>query len=147
MGLSILFGMFFFGLLVGMPVAYALKALLVATIVALPGLMTAVIIVGGFLSGVMTVTESGAFGAIRAFLVTLMVYRELTWPAFKQAVLTSVRTTALVMLLVATASAFSYLLALYRVPDLLAHPFGRSRRDRCLSRSGASRCGGSDIGR
>jgi tripartite ATP-independent transporter DctM subunit len=97
------------------------KALGVATIVALPGLMTAVIIVGGVLSGVMTVTESGAFGAIWAILVTTLVYRELTWPAFKAAVITSVRTTALVMLLVATASAFSYLLALYRVPDLLAN--------------------------
>ena len=97
------------------------KALGVATIVALPGLMTAVIIVGGVLSGVMTVTESGAFGAIWAILVTTLVYRELTWPAFKLAVITSVRTTALVMLLVATASAFSYLLALYRVPDLLGN--------------------------
>ncbi len=96
------------------------KALGIATIVALPGLMTAVIIVGGVLSGVMTVTESGAFGAIWAFFVTLLVYRELTWPAFKRAVLTAVRTTALVMMLVATASAFSYLLALYRVPQLLA---------------------------
>ncbi len=97
------------------------KALGVATIVALPGLMTAVIIVGGVLSGVMTVTESGAFGAIWAILVTTLVYRALTWPAFKLAVITSVRTTALVMLLVATASAFSYLLALYRVPDLLGN--------------------------
>ncbi|MQQ07480.1 TRAP transporter large permease subunit [Epibacterium sp. SM1979] len=97
------------------------KALGIATIVALPGLMTAVIIVGGVLSGVMTVTESGAFGVIWALLVTTLVYRELTWDAFKRAVVTSVRTTALVMMLVAAASAFSYLLALYRVPDLLAH--------------------------
>jgi tripartite ATP-independent transporter DctM subunit len=96
------------------------KALGIATIVALPGLMTAVIIVGGVLSGVMTVTESGAFGVIWALLVTTLVYRELSWPAFKKAVVTSVRTTALVMMLVAAASAFSYMLALYRVPDLLA---------------------------
>ncbi|TQS73558.1 TRAP transporter large permease [Rhodobacteraceae bacterium] len=96
------------------------RALGVAFVVALPGLLTAVIIVGGVLSGVMTVTESGAFGAIWAILVTIFVYRELTWAKFKLAVATSVRTTALVMLLVATASAFSYLLTLYRVPDLLA---------------------------
>ncbi|APX25846.1 MAG: TRAP transporter large permease [Rhodobacteraceae bacterium] len=96
------------------------KSLAISTIVALPGLMTAVIIVGGVLSGVMTVTESGAFGAIWAVLVTILVYRELTWAKFRAAVVTSVRTTALVMLLVATASAFSYLLTLYRVPDLLA---------------------------
>ena len=89
-------------------------------VVALPGLFTAVIIVGGVLSGIMTVTESGAFGAIYAFVVTLLVYRELTWEGFKAAVLNSVKTTSLVMILVATASAFAYLLALYRVPEVLA---------------------------
>ncbi|WP_163559478.1 TRAP transporter large permease [Halomonas sp. NO4] len=86
---------------------------------ALPGLMTAVIIVGGVLSGILTVTESGAFGAIYAIVVTGLVYRELRWASFKAAVLQSVRTTALVMILVGCASAFSYLLALYNVPQLL----------------------------
>ncbi|MDY8108941.1 TRAP transporter large permease [Fulvimarina sp. 2208YS6-2-32] len=89
-------------------------------VVAIPGLFTAVIIVGGVLSGVMTVTESGAFGAIYAIIVTTLVYRELTWEGFKAAVLGSVKTTSLVMILVATASAFAYLLALYRVPESLA---------------------------
>lgn len=94
--------------------------LLTSFIVSLPGLLTAVIIVGGVLSGVLTVTESGAFGAIYALVVTLLVYRELTWDAFKTAVASAVRTTALVMILVGCASAFAYLLALYRVPDNLA---------------------------
>ena len=94
--------------------------LLTSFIVALPGLFTAVIIVGGVLSGVMTVTESGAIGAIYALLVTTLVYRELSWEGFKAAVLASVRTTSLVMILVATASSFAYLLALYRVPEALA---------------------------
>ncbi|MBB3713565.1 tripartite ATP-independent transporter DctM subunit [Limimaricola variabilis] len=96
------------------------RALGLAFVLAIPGLLTAVIIVGGVLSGVMTVTESGAFGAIWAVLVTTLVYRELSWENFKAAVAASVRTTALVMLLVATASSFSYLLTLHRVPDLLA---------------------------
>ncbi|MBT9384391.1 TRAP transporter large permease [Pseudooceanicola sp. CBS1P-1] len=96
------------------------RALLISFVAALPGLMTAVIIVGGVLSGVMTVTESGAFGAIWALVVTLFVYRELTWIRFCRAVAGAVRTTALVMLLVATASSFAYLLALYRVPETLA---------------------------
>ncbi|QDY70875.1 TRAP transporter large permease [Qingshengfaniella alkalisoli] len=95
-------------------------ALLRSFLIAIPGLMTAVIIVGGVLSGVMTVTESGAFGAIYAIVVTTLVYRELTWDGFRRAVYVSVRTTALVMLLVATASGFAYLLAIYRVPELLA---------------------------
>jgi len=40
------------------------KVVLLTAVTALPGFITAVIIVGGVLSGVFTVTESGAFGAI-----------------------------------------------------------------------------------
>jgi tripartite ATP-independent transporter DctM subunit len=84
---------------------------------AIPGLFTAVIIVGGVLSGVFTVTESGAFGAIYAFVVTIVVYRGLTWEKFVAAVMQSVRTTAMVMILIACAGAFAYMLTFYRVPD------------------------------
>lgn len=97
------------------------QALLFSFAAAVPGLLTAVIIVGGVLSGVLTVTESGAFGAIYAILVTAFVYRELRWESFKNAVYQAVKTTALVMILVGCASAFSYLLALYNVPELLTN--------------------------
>ncbi len=96
------------------------RTLSLSFVFALPGLLTAVIIVGGVLSGIMTVTESGAFGAIYAIVVTALVYRELTWDKFKKAVLVSVRITSMAMILIACASAFAYLLTLNRVPDLLA---------------------------
>ena len=89
-------------------------------IFALPGLLTAVIIVGGVLSGVFTVTESGAFGTIYAFLVTIIVYRALSWEKFKVAVVNSVRTTAMVMILIACAGAFAYLLTFYQVPTKMS---------------------------
>ena len=87
---------------------------------ALPGLLTAVIIVGGVLSGIFTVTESGAFGTIYAFLVTIIVYRSLSWEKFKVAVVNSVRTTAMVMILIACAGAFAYLLTFYQVPTKMS---------------------------
>jgi tripartite ATP-independent transporter DctM subunit len=93
------------------------QALAVSFVQAIPGLFTAVIIVGGVLSGVFTVTESGAFGTIYAALVTLIVYRSLTWQNFKTAVARAVRTTAMVMILVACASAFAYMLTFYQVPS------------------------------
>ncbi|MBR29276.1 MAG: C4-dicarboxylate ABC transporter permease [Rhodobacteraceae bacterium] len=93
------------------------KALALRAADSVPGLMTAVIIVGGVLSGVLTVTESGAFGAIYALVITGIVYRELSWANFTAAVKSSVRTTALVMVLVGCASAFAWLLAFYRVPE------------------------------
>ncbi len=87
---------------------------------AIPGFITAVIIVGGTLSGVFTVTESGAFGALYALLLTKFYYRSLTWDAFVLAVTGAVRTTAMVMILIAFASSFAYLLALYQVPTKLS---------------------------
>lgn len=87
---------------------------------ALPGLMTAIIIVGGVLSGIFTVTESGAFGAIYAFFATIIVYRALSWDKFKLAVTNSVRTTSMVMILIACSGAFAYLLTFYQVPEKMA---------------------------
>ncbi|MEQ9636642.1 MAG: TRAP transporter large permease [Devosia marina] len=95
-------------------------ALLVAAVAALPGLFTAVIIVGGTLSGIFTVTESGAFGAIYALVLTAIAYRTLSWKSFRIAVVSSIKTTAMVMILIAFASSFAYLLALYQVPALLS---------------------------
>ena len=86
---------------------------------AIPGLMTAIIIVGGVLSGVFTVTESGAFGALYAFIVTLFVYRSINWQSFCTAVVQSVRTTSMVMILIACAGAFAYMLTFYRVPTMM----------------------------
>ncbi|NND91226.1 MAG: TRAP transporter large permease [Granulosicoccus sp.] len=97
-----------------------LRAVLLSAVSAVPGLITAVIIIGGVLSGVFTVTESGAFGAIYALLLTAFVYRSLSWDSFRIAVINSVRTTAMVMILIGAANAFGYLLALYQVPAVLS---------------------------
>ncbi len=93
------------------------SALLLAFVAAIPGLFTAVIIVGGVLSGIFTVTESGAFGTLYAFAITLIVYRSMTWKAFTTAVVNSVRTTSMVLILVASATAFAYMLTFYQVPN------------------------------
>lgn len=93
------------------------RMLAISFITALPGLFTAVIIVGGVLTGIFTVTESGAFGTIYAALVTFIVYRSLTWQSFTTAVVRAVRTISMVMILVACAAAFAYMLTFYQVPS------------------------------
>ncbi|MBV6658632.1 MAG: TRAP transporter large permease, partial [Devosiaceae bacterium] len=95
------------------------RALAVSFVAAVPGLMTAVIIVGGVLSGIFTATESSAIAVIYAILVTLLVYRSLTWKAFITATLGAVRTTAIVLLVIGMAAAFGWLLALEQVPARL----------------------------
>ncbi|SDB69366.1 TRAP transporter large permease [Belnapia rosea] len=83
---------------------------------AIPGLMLIVIIFAGVRSGVFTATESACVAVIYALLVVLLVYRSLSWQGFVHAVGGAVRTTGMVMLIIGTASAFGWLMALLQVP-------------------------------
>jgi tripartite ATP-independent transporter DctM subunit len=92
------------------------SAVLIFAISAIPGLLTAIVIIGGVVSGIFTVTESAAMGLIYALLVTVLGYRSLSWADFLTCVSQSIRTTAMVMILIGTATSFAYFLALYQVP-------------------------------
>ena len=86
---------------------------------AIPGLMTAVIIMGGILSGVFTATESSAVAVIYTVLVGVFVYRSLGWDGFWDAAGKSVRTASMVLFIIAAATAFGFALALLEVPAAL----------------------------
>ena len=87
--------------------------------VALPGLLLIAIIFGGVRSGIFTSTESSCIAVLYALLVTLFVYREMSWDDFVHATMGAVRTTAMVLLIIGTAAAFSWLMAFLRVPAAL----------------------------
>ncbi len=95
-----------------------------AAIASLPGLMTAVIIMGGILSGIFTPTESSAIAVIYTILVGALVYRTLGWREFWAAAQQSVRTAAMVLFIIAAASAFGFALALLEVPAALGGLIG-----------------------
>ena len=92
------------------------RPLLAAFVRALPGLLSAIIIVGGILSGVFTATESSAIAVVYTVLVAVFVYRSLDWSKFVAATQNAVKTTAIVMLIIAAASAFGWLMAVAEVP-------------------------------
>jgi tripartite ATP-independent transporter DctM subunit len=83
---------------------------------ALWGLGTMVIILGGILIGVFTATEAAAVACVYAFLVTMLVYRDYKWSELHLLVHRTVKTVALVMMLIAFASAFGYMLAIMQLP-------------------------------
>ncbi|APH70840.1 TRAP transporter large permease [Aquibium oceanicum] len=87
--------------------------------VAVPGLLLIGIIFGGVRSGIFTATESSCIAVLYALLVTVFVYRQMTWEAFIDATMGAVRTTAMVLLIIGTAAAFSWLMAYMRVPASL----------------------------
>jgi tripartite ATP-independent transporter DctM subunit len=97
-----------------------LKAVVNLAVVAVPGLLLIAIIFGGVRSGVFTATESSCIAVLYALLVTMFIYREMDWQNFVHATLGAVRTTAMILLIIGTAAAFSWLMAFLKVPAALA---------------------------
>tara|TARA_B100000678_G_scaffold291625_1_gene309977 strand:- start:9521 stop:10798 length:1278 start_codon:yes stop_codon:yes gene_type:complete len=87
---------------------------------AIPGLMTAIIIMGGILSGIFTATESSAIAVIYTVIIGAFVYRTLGWKRFSQAAIQSVKITAMVLMIIGAATAFGYALAILEAPTKLA---------------------------
>jgi tripartite ATP-independent transporter DctM subunit len=84
---------------------------------ALPGLLIVVIILAGILSGIFTATESAATAVFWALLITVLVYRTLSWEHFLKACAKACKTTGVVLLLIGISAAFGYFMALYEVPQ------------------------------
>ncbi len=78
-----------------------------------------IIIVGGILSGIFTPTEAGATAVLYALILGIL-YGDLTWSTLAEALLRSVRSTAMVMFILATAKVFAWGITIEQVPDLLA---------------------------
>jgi tripartite ATP-independent transporter DctM subunit len=86
------------------------------TIDALWGLITLAIILGGILLGVFTAIEAGAVACVWAFFVTMFVYRDYRWRDLPALIHRTLSTVAMVMTLIACASAVGYIMALTRMP-------------------------------
>src|SRR6267142_4486042 len=83
---------------------------------ALWGLVTLAIILGGILGGVFTAIEAGAVACLWAFFVTMFIYRDYRWRDLPALVHRTLKTVAMVMTLIACASAFGYVMALMQLP-------------------------------
>ena len=75
-------------------------------------------------SGVFTATESSVIAVFYAVLVTLTVYRSLSWQSFVHATLGAVRTTAMVLIIIGTAASFAWLMAFLKIPAALIAGMG-----------------------
>ncbi|MCG8511742.1 MAG: TRAP transporter large permease, partial [Rhodospirillales bacterium] len=80
------------------------------------GLITIVIIVGGVIGGVFTPTESAAVAAVWAFFITMFVYRDLKWSQLPALLHSTVKTVAMVMMVIGFAGGFGYIMTLMQVP-------------------------------
>ena len=86
----------------------------------LPALGMPVIIIGGIVGGVFTPTEAASVAVLYGLIVALFVYRDLTWRQLPGLVLRASALSAAVMMIIATASIFGWLVASANVPAILA---------------------------
>ena len=97
----------------------AIKILVDAT----PAFLMPVLLLGGIRFGVFTPTEGGAFAAIYAIAVCMLYYRELSFRELLRVSARAARTTAVVMLIVATATAVGWFITIAQIPKQMTSLF------------------------
>ncbi|MFP4546771.1 MAG: TRAP transporter large permease [Fidelibacterota bacterium] len=87
---------------------------------AIPSLMLIVIVIGGIISGIFTATEASAIAVLYSFILSVFVYREVRLTQMPEILIRSVETTAIVMLLIGTSSAMSWILSYENIPQSIS---------------------------
>jgi len=98
----------------------ALREFSKITFRATPALMSVVVLLGGIYSGIVTPTEAGALASLYAIIISVFVYRAMGWRSFLRVIMSTVKTTGILSLLVGSAYVFSYIVAIEHIPDTVA---------------------------
>lgn len=86
-----------------------------------PALVLIALVLGSIYSGLATPTEAAALGALAAFVVTGLVYRNLTPSALKTIFESTAKVSASILIIVGAAYVFTQMLVLARVPDTVSN--------------------------
>ena len=89
------------------------------SLMALPTVLLAVCIVGSIYTGIATPSESAGLGFVFALIMTFAMKR-MNWSKLKEAVETSLKTSVMVLIIVAAAKVFSYAITLYLIPQSIS---------------------------
>ncbi|MCG7575747.1 MULTISPECIES: TRAP transporter large permease [unclassified Halomonas] len=84
------------------------KMAIMSFVLALPALVVPLIILGGILSGLTTITEASGFAAVYAIVIGVVFYRNLTWRKIWEALVTTVRFSGVVFFLLATSAVLGW---------------------------------------
>jgi len=83
-------------------------------------LLMPVIILGGIYGGVFTPTEAASVAVFYGLFIGKFVYKELTLKKIKPVLVDSAVTTAMIMLIIAAAKVFGWIMTAERIPDVIA---------------------------
>ncbi|HAC16340.1 MAG TPA: hypothetical protein DCE78_10420, partial [Bacteroidetes bacterium] len=93
-----------------------LNVLAKSFIIALPALFLLFLIIGGIVAGIFTATEASAIAVVYT-LILGFVYKELTLQNLPDVLLNSAKTTAVVLLLIATSIGMSWVMSFENIPQ------------------------------
>ncbi|MBD5161416.1 MAG: TRAP transporter large permease [Oscillibacter sp.] len=99
----------------------SLKDFFISLIKAIPALMLPIIILGGIYSGMFTPTESAAVAVVWALIAGLFIYKEITFKDLIPIILDSAKSAAMVLFIVATSTAFSWLFTFSGISESLVN--------------------------
>ncbi|WNJ20994.1 TRAP transporter large permease [Pontibacter sp. G13] len=83
---------------------------------AIPSLLLLVVVIGGIIMGIFTATEASAIAVVYA-LVLGFIYKEIKVQNLRDILLATVKTTAIVLLLVSASMAMSWVMAFENIPQ------------------------------
>ena len=87
------------------------------------GLFMPVILIGGILGGVFTPTEAAGVTVVYAVIVSVFIYRALTWSALYRALINAGVLNGIVMIIIATSFTFSWVITQQQLPQHVAEWF------------------------
>ena len=86
---------------------------------ALPAILAPVILIAGMLAGFFTPTEIASVTVAYALIISALFYRELTWKGIREAAFETIGASAGILLIVAVAALFGWILSVEGVPQKL----------------------------
>ncbi|MBV2129488.1 TRAP transporter large permease [Arsukibacterium indicum] len=106
----------------GYPVGARLPLKLVVQKVAaaIPSLFMIFLVIGGIISGIFTATEAGAIAVVYSLILAVGIYREVKTSELPAVLMKAAETTAIVMALIATSSAMSWILSYEQIPQAIS---------------------------
>lgn len=84
-----------------------------------PGLLIPLIVVGGIVGGVFTATEAACVALFATLIITMLIYREITLKDLPRIMLRAISLSATVLIIIATASVFTWVIATAGLPAML----------------------------
>ena len=95
----------------------SLKEAVLKFLDAIPSLILLVLVIGGIIAGIFTATEASAVAVLYTLVLSMVFYRKVKWKDLPDIFLQTVNTTSIVMILIGTSIAMSWVMSYENLPQ------------------------------